>query len=74
MTCEVLQTGSSGNCVILNGVIALDMGVAYKRSRPMSGVCSLSLYLMNTETTSNRQPSAPLPQSGLCSVSVAGSG
>lgn len=34
MTCEVLQTGSSGNCVILNGGIALDMGVSYKKVAP----------------------------------------
>lgn len=31
LTYDVLATGSSGNCVILNGVIALDMGVAYKK-------------------------------------------
>lgn len=31
---EILQTGSSGNCVILNGIIALDMGVPYKKVSP----------------------------------------
>lgn len=34
MTCDVLASGSSGNCTILNGVIALDMGVAYKKIAP----------------------------------------
>lgn len=34
MKADVLQTGSSGNCVILNGIIALDMGVAYKKVAP----------------------------------------
>lgn len=28
---KILQTGSSGNCIILNNIIALDMGVPYKK-------------------------------------------
>lgn len=28
---KILQTGSAGNCIILNGIIALDMGVSYKK-------------------------------------------
>lgn len=31
---DVLQTGSSGNCVVLNDIIALDMGVPYKKISP----------------------------------------
>ncbi len=31
---DVLQTGSSGNCVVLNDIIALDMGVPYKKVAP----------------------------------------
>lgn len=33
---DVLQTGSSGNCVVLNDIIALDMGVSYKKVAPYS--------------------------------------
>ena len=31
---KVLQTGSSGNCVIVNNIIALDMGIPYKKIFP----------------------------------------
>lgn len=34
ITFDVLASGSSGNCVILNGNIALDMGVPYKTIAP----------------------------------------
>ena len=34
MECEVIQTGSKGNCVILDGRIAVDMGVTYKSIEP----------------------------------------
>lgn len=34
MQIEILQTGSSGNCSILNNVLALDMGVPYKKVAP----------------------------------------
>lgn len=34
MTCNVIQSGSDGNCLILNGIISLDMGVAYKKVDP----------------------------------------
>ena len=30
MNCEVLKSGSTGNCVILNSNIAVDMGVTFK--------------------------------------------
>lgn len=34
MKANVIQTGSRGNCVILDDIIALDMGVAYKKVEP----------------------------------------
>lgn len=34
MNCNVLKTGSKGNCVILDGRIAIDMGVTYKTIEP----------------------------------------
>lgn len=34
MTYDIIATGSSGNCVILNGVISLDIGVPYKKVAP----------------------------------------
>ena len=34
MNCEVLKTGSTGNCVILNDNIAVDMGVTFKLLEP----------------------------------------
>lgn len=36
MTHKIIQSGSSGNCLILNDIIALDMGVAYKKVAPYS--------------------------------------
>lgn len=55
MTCEVLQTGSSGNCVILNGVIALDMGVSYKKVAPH--VRGLQLVFVSHEHGDHFKPS-----------------
>lgn len=34
MKFEILESGSSGNCLILNDIIALDMGVGYKKVAP----------------------------------------
>ena len=34
MNYEVLATGSSGNCVIINESIAIDIGVPYKKIKP----------------------------------------
>lgn len=34
MTCDVVATGSTGNFSVLNGMIALDMGVPYKTVEP----------------------------------------
>lgn len=34
MTYDIISTGSTGNCIILNGIIALDMGVSYKKVAP----------------------------------------
>lgn len=55
MTSEVLQTGSSGNCAILNGVIALDMGVAYKKAAPH--VRGLQLVFVSHEHGDHFKPS-----------------
>lgn len=42
LSINVLQTGSSGNCLILENIIALDMGVTYKTVAP----CVRSLQLV----------------------------
>lgn len=55
MTSEVLQTGSSGNCAILNGVIALDMGVACKKAAPH--VHGLQLVFVSHEHGDHFKPS-----------------
>lgn len=34
MTYEIVATGSTGNFIVLNGIIALDMGVTYKKVTP----------------------------------------
>lgn len=34
MNCNVLKTGSDGNCVILDDRIVIDMGVTYKTIAP----------------------------------------
>ena len=34
MNYEVLATGSSGNCVIINESIAIDIGAPYKKIKP----------------------------------------
>lgn len=44
MNYEVLATGSKGNCVIINGEIAIDMGVTWKMVAPYAK--SLKLVLL----------------------------
>lgn len=34
MTYKIINTGSDGNCTIVNDIIAIDMGVSYKRLSP----------------------------------------
>ena len=34
MTYKIINTGSDGNCTILNDIIAIDMGVSYKKLTP----------------------------------------
>lgn len=34
MKYEILATGSSGNCVIINDSIAIDMGIPFKKIKP----------------------------------------
>ena len=36
MICNVLATGSSGNCVLVNDFVAIDMGVPYKLIAPFA--------------------------------------
>lgn len=55
MNVDILQTGSSGNCVILNGVIALDMGVSYKKVAPH--VRGLQLVFVSHEHGDHFKPS-----------------
>lgn len=44
MTYEIISTGSTGNCLILDNTIAVDMGVSFKAIRPYSK--GLQLVLM----------------------------
>jgi hypothetical protein len=34
VNCNILKTGSDGNCIIINEFIALDMGVPFKLVEP----------------------------------------
>ena len=34
MNYEIIRTGSKGNCVIINGYIAVDMGIPFKEIEP----------------------------------------
>lgn len=34
MDYEIVATGSSGNCVIINNIIAIDAGVPFKALKP----------------------------------------
>lgn len=49
MTYDILATGSSGNCTVLNDIIALDMGVPYKKVAP--NVRDLQLIFVGHEHT-----------------------
>lgn len=46
MTYDILETGSSGNCVIINGEIAIDMGIPMKKLRESGYIKSLKLVLL----------------------------
>lgn len=46
MTYDILATGSSGNCVVLNGEIAIDMGIPMKKLRESGYLKSLRLVLL----------------------------
>lgn len=43
MVCEVLKTGSTGNCVLLNETIAFDMGIPFRTIKPYAKQLSLVL-------------------------------
>ena len=34
MNCNILKTGSDGNCILINECVALDMGVPFKLIQP----------------------------------------
>lgn len=62
MTCDaggipvnILATGSTGNCVILNGDIALDMGAPYKTVEPYAK--DLKLVFIGHEHSDHLKPS-----------------
>ncbi len=42
MKYEIVQTGSTGNCTVLENILALDMGVAFKKVAP----CMMDLQLV----------------------------
>lgn len=47
MIYKILQTGSDGNCTIVNGKLAIDMGVAFKKIEPYKN--DLRLVLLTHE-------------------------
>lgn len=49
MTYDILATGSTGNCVIINGKIAIDMGIPMKKLRESGYIKSLKLVLLTHE-------------------------
>lgn len=49
MTYDILATGSSGNCVIINSEIAIDMGVSMKKMRESGYIKDLKLVLLTHE-------------------------
>ena len=46
MTYDIIATGSSGNCVIINGEIAIDMGIPMKKLRESGYIKGLKLVLL----------------------------
>lgn len=46
MTFDILATGSTGNCVIINGEIAIDMGIPMKKLRESGYIKNLKLVLL----------------------------
>lgn len=54
MTYNILQTGSDGNCTILNGCIAIDMGVTQKLIAPYAR--DLKLVLLTHEHGDHFKP------------------
>lgn len=46
MTYDILATGSTGNCVVLNGGIAIDMGIPMKKLRESGYIKGLELVLL----------------------------
>ena len=44
MNYKIINSGSDGNCTIVNDIIAIDMGVSYKKLSPC--VAKLKLVLL----------------------------
>lgn len=57
MTYDILATGSSGNCVIINGEIAIDMGIPMKKLRESGYIKDLRLVLLTHEHGDHFRPS-----------------
>ena len=51
MTYDIIATGSSGNCVIINGEIAIDMGIPMKKLRESGYIKDLRLVLLTHRHT-----------------------
>lgn len=46
MKIDILASGSSGNCCVINGEIAIDMGIPFKKLREIGYVKTLKLLLL----------------------------
>lgn len=46
MEIDILASGSSGNCCVINGEIAVDMGISFKKLRESGYVKTLKLLLL----------------------------
>lgn len=74
MTYDILATGSSGNCVIINGEIAIDMGIPVKKLRESWYIKDLRLVLLthrhrdhfNTATVRALRRERPALRWGCC--------
>lgn len=77
MTCDVVATGSTGNCVIINDAIAIDMGVPYKKISKYADKLQLVLLThihgdhFNRRTVKKLHTLHPLIRFGCCPWMVA---
>lgn len=69
---EIINSGSDGNCVVINGILAIDMGVSYKKLTPY--VKKLELILLthihrdhfNKSTLKRLAKDRPMLRFGCC--------